>query len=47
MILSDFVINQTQSIHKILSVTFPPEWLKSHSIVSLPQSKETIKSNTH
>jgi esterase/lipase len=31
MILSDFVINRTQSIHKILSVTFPPEWLKSHS----------------
>jgi pimeloyl-ACP methyl ester carboxylesterase len=46
MILSDFVINRPQSIHEILSVTFPPEWLKSHSNVSLPQSKETISSNT-
>ena len=45
-ILSDFVDNRAQSIDKILSVTFPPEWLKSHPNVRLPQSKEIISSDT-
>ncbi|MFZ0327668.1 MAG: alpha/beta fold hydrolase [Nitrososphaeraceae archaeon] len=45
-ILSDFVNNQVQNIDKILSVTFPPEWLKSHPNVSLPQSKEIISTDT-
>jgi pimeloyl-ACP methyl ester carboxylesterase len=45
-ILSDFVNNWAQSTDKIMSVTFPSEWLKSHANVSLPQTKETISHET-
>ena len=45
-VLSDFVNNRVQDIDKILSVTFPSEWIKSHANVGLPQSKEIISSET-
>lgn len=44
-ILSDLVNNRTQDPEKILSVTFPLEWVKSHSNVTLPKSREVVTSN--
>jgi pimeloyl-ACP methyl ester carboxylesterase len=38
-ILSDLVNNRTQDPEKILSVTFPLEWVKSHPNVTIPKSK--------
>ncbi|MFY9871216.1 MAG: alpha/beta hydrolase [Candidatus Nitrosopolaris sp.] len=45
-ILSDLVTNRTQDPEKILSVTFPVEWVKSHPNVTIPKSKEIVTSNT-
>ena len=44
-ILSDLVNNRTQDPEKILSVTFPLEWVKSHPSVTFPESTEIITSN--
>ncbi|MGA9149195.1 MAG: hypothetical protein WBZ36_01350, partial [Candidatus Nitrosopolaris sp.] len=35
-ILSDFVNNRSQDPEKVLSVTFPLGWIKSHPNVTLP-----------
>ena len=45
-ILSDLVNNRTQDPEKILSVTFPLEWVKSHANRTIPESKEIVTSNT-
>jgi pimeloyl-ACP methyl ester carboxylesterase len=45
-ILSDLVNNRTQDPEKILSVTFPLEWVKSHPNSTIPESKEIVTSNT-
>jgi pimeloyl-ACP methyl ester carboxylesterase len=45
-ILSDLVNNRTQDPEKILSVTFPLEWVKSHPNIAIPKSKEIVTSNT-
>lgn len=45
-ILSDFVYNRSQGPEKILSVTFPLEWVKSHPNVALPKSNEIVTPNT-
>ncbi len=45
-ILSDLVNNRTQDPEKILSVTFPLEWVKSHLNRTIPESKEIVTSNT-
>ena len=47
-ILSDFVHNRTRDIEKFLSVTFPPEWIKSHPeyLEAIPRSTEIIHSST-
>jgi pimeloyl-ACP methyl ester carboxylesterase len=41
-ILSDFVNNRSQDPEKVLSVTFPLAWIKSHPNVTLPSSNEII-----
>lgn len=45
-ILSDLVNNRTQDPEKVLSVTFPLEWVKSHSNIAFPQTREIVTSNT-
>ena len=45
-ILSDFVNNRSQDVSKLLSVTFPVDWVKSHPNVFLPKSNEIVPSNT-
>jgi len=45
-ILSDLVNNRTQDPEKILSVTFPLGWVKSHPNVAVPESKEIVYSST-
>ena len=45
-ILSDFVNNRLQDVSKVLSVTFPLEWVKSHPNITLPKSNEIVPSNT-
>ena len=45
-ILSDLVNNRMQDPEKILSVTFPLEWVKSHPNSTIPESKEIVTSNT-
>ncbi|MGA7369242.1 MAG: alpha/beta hydrolase [Nitrososphaeraceae archaeon] len=47
-LLSDFVNNRTQDIRRFLSVTFPPEWVKSHPdyLETIPRSTELIPSST-
>jgi pimeloyl-ACP methyl ester carboxylesterase len=46
-ILSDFTNNRSQDIEKVLSVTFPLSWIKSHSNdISIPQSKEIVPPDT-
>jgi pimeloyl-ACP methyl ester carboxylesterase len=45
-ILSDFVNNRTQNVEKLLSVTFPLGWVKSHPNVTIPQSKEIVIPST-
>jgi pimeloyl-ACP methyl ester carboxylesterase len=45
-ILSDLVNNRTQDPEKILSVTFPLEWVKSHPNRTIPESKEIVTSKT-
>jgi pimeloyl-ACP methyl ester carboxylesterase len=47
-ILSDFAYNRSQDIGKLLSVTFPLSWIKSHpNSLSLPQSKELVPPDTN
>jgi pimeloyl-ACP methyl ester carboxylesterase len=41
-ILSNLVNNRTQDPEKILSVTFPLKWVKSHPNVTIPKSKEIV-----
>jgi pimeloyl-ACP methyl ester carboxylesterase len=45
-ILSNLVNNHTQDPEKILSVTFPLKWVKSHPNVTIPKSKEIVTANT-
>lgn len=47
-ILSDFVHNRTRDMEEFLSVTFPPDWAKSHPdyLESIPTSPEIILSST-
>ena len=45
-ILSKVVNNRTQDPEKILSVTFPLKWVKSHPNVTIPKSKEIVTANT-
>jgi len=45
-ILSDLVNNRTQDPEKVLSVTFPFEWVKSHPNIIFPKSTEIVTSNT-
>ena len=45
-ILSDVVNNLPQDREKVLLVTFPLAWIKTHPNVTFPQSKEIISSNT-
>jgi pimeloyl-ACP methyl ester carboxylesterase len=46
-ILSDFVNHRSQDVEKVLSVIFPPLWIKSHpDKVGIPQSKEMVPANT-
>ena len=45
-ILSDFVYNRSQDPEKILSLTFPLEWVRSHPNASLPQSSEIVSPST-
>jgi len=46
-ILSDLVYNRSQDVGKVLSVTFPQSWIKSHSSnTSIPQSKEIVSPDT-
>jgi pimeloyl-ACP methyl ester carboxylesterase len=45
-ILSDFVNNRPQNRERVLSATFPLEWVKSHPTVTIPQSKEIVNPNT-
>jgi pimeloyl-ACP methyl ester carboxylesterase len=46
-ILSDFVYNRPQPVLKLLSVTFPQSWIKSHpNNISIPQSKEIVPADT-
>ncbi len=47
-VLSDFVNNRQVDVEKLLSVTFPPEWIKSHPnyLETIPKSKEIITPNT-
>jgi pimeloyl-ACP methyl ester carboxylesterase len=46
-ILSDFVYNRSQDVGKLLSVTFPQSWIKSHSNnTSIPESKEIVSPDT-
>ena len=44
-ILSDLVNNRTQDPEKILSLTFPLNWVKSHPNVTFPKSTEIVTSN--
>ncbi len=44
-ILADLVNNRTQDPEKVLSVTFPLEWVKSHSNITFPKSTEIVTSN--
>jgi pimeloyl-ACP methyl ester carboxylesterase len=44
-ILSDLVNNRTQDSEKILSLTFPLNWVKSHPNVTFPKSTEIVTSN--
>ncbi len=44
-ILSDLVNNRTQDPEKILSITFPLNWVNSHPNVSFPKSTEIVTSN--
>jgi pimeloyl-ACP methyl ester carboxylesterase len=43
-VLSDFVNNRQVELGKLLSVTFPPEWIKTHpnNLENLPKPKEII-----
>jgi pimeloyl-ACP methyl ester carboxylesterase len=45
-ILSDVVNNRLQDPEKVLSVTFPLSWIKSHPHFTFPQPKETISPST-
>jgi len=46
-ILSDLVYNRSQDVGKLLSVTFPQSWIKSHSNnTSIPKSKEIVSPDT-
>lgn len=46
--ISDFVNNRSQNADAFLSVTFPPEWIKTHSkyIETIPKPTEIILSTT-
>jgi pimeloyl-ACP methyl ester carboxylesterase len=46
-VLSDYVNNRQVDLEKLLSVTFPPEWIKSHPInlESIPKPKEIVTPN--
>jgi pimeloyl-ACP methyl ester carboxylesterase len=46
--ISDFVNNRSQNADAFLSITFPPEWMRTHSnyIDSIPKSSEIILSTT-
>jgi hypothetical protein len=44
-ILSDLVNNRAQDPEKILSATFPLNWIKSHPNVTFPGSTEIVTSN--
>ena len=46
--ISDFVKNHSQNADAFLSITFPPEWLKTHSnyIETIPKTSEIILSTT-
>ena len=46
--ISDFVNNRSQNADAFLSVTFPPEWIKTHSnyIETIPKPSEIILSST-
>jgi hypothetical protein len=44
-ILSDLVNNRTQDPEKILSITFPLNWVNSHPNVSFSKSTEIVTSN--
>jgi pimeloyl-ACP methyl ester carboxylesterase len=44
-ILSDLVYNHTEDPEKILSVTFPLNWVKSHPNITFPRSTEVVTSN--
>ena len=46
-ILSDFAYNRSHDVGKLLSVTFPLSWIKSHpNNISIPQSKEIVPPDT-
>jgi pimeloyl-ACP methyl ester carboxylesterase len=46
-ILSDFAYNRSHNVGKLLSVTFPLSWIKSHpNNISIPQSKEIVPPDT-
>ena len=46
-VLSDFVNNRQMDLGKLLSVTFPPEWIKSHlnNVGNIPKPKEILTPN--
>jgi pimeloyl-ACP methyl ester carboxylesterase len=46
--ISDFVNNRSQNADAFLSVTFPPEWIRTHSnyIETIPKPSEIILSTT-
>jgi pimeloyl-ACP methyl ester carboxylesterase len=46
-ILSDFAYNRSHDVGKLLSVTFPLSWIKSHpNNISVTQSKEIVPPDT-
>jgi pimeloyl-ACP methyl ester carboxylesterase len=47
-IISDFVNNRTENINQFLSVTFPPQWIKTHPsyLETIPKTTEIVPSAT-
>lgn len=47
-IISDFVNNRSENVGKFLSVTFPPEWIRTHTnyLETIPKTTEIVSSDT-
>lgn len=47
-IISDFVNNRSENVGEFLSVTFPPEWIRTHPnyLETIPKTTEIVSSDT-